>query len=247
VAGANDTITLTVPTLTFTAKDGVTRKDVHLAVYRNTPTSTALYYRVSPLDPSDAQWVENDPTANSVDFIDYMADTVAETKELDYQNSTELENLPCKTPSILLAGKERLFAAGGEIPEDEVWHSKLPSGINAAEFNDALLITVDRRGGVVTGLAILNDALVIFKEDSIYVAPGEGPDNIGQGFWGETQRVVSDVGCIAQRSIVETPMGLMFQSDKGIFLLDQKYDVHYIGAEVEDYNFPHRFWLHPNV
>jgi hypothetical protein len=48
--------------------------------------------------------------------------------------------------------------------------------------------------------------------------------------------VTTDVGCVNNRSIVIVPDGLMFQSQKGIYLLDRALRVFYIGAAVEAYN-----------
>jgi hypothetical protein len=47
--------------------------------------------------------------------------------------------------------------------------------------------------------------------------------------------VTSDAGCTNQRSIVETPAGLMFQSAKGIRLLTQALQLARVGDDVERY------------
>mgnify|MGYP000854622662 FL=1 len=47
------------------------------------------------------------------------------------------------------------------------------------------------------------------------------------------QLLAADVGCISPESVVLTPSGLLFQSAKGIYLLDRSFSVQYLGAPVE--------------
>jgi len=51
----------------------------------------------------------------------------------------------------------------------------------------------------------------------------------------EPSLIPTDTGTINPRSIVLTPMGIMYQSEKGIYLLDRSLQVSYIGADVEAY------------
>lgn len=51
---------------------------------------------------------------------------------------------------------------------------------------------------------------------------GNGPDATGANSdYGDPTLITSDVGCINDNSVVIMPQGLMFQSAKGIYLLDQ--------------------------
>jgi hypothetical protein len=235
--GSNTAVDIVVQTLPFTLKTSTgtpSREEMHLAIYRTEADLSDLYYRVSSLDP--ASYTKNDPTADTISFTDTVADSALVDNELDYQNSGELDNIPPRAPSVLAAGKDRVFVAGGDIDGSEIYHSKIHNWVNAAEFNDSLVIKTDRAGGEITGLAVMNDNLIVFKEDRIYVVPGDGPDNLGFGSFGEPQQIATDVGCSAQKSIVLTPDGLMFKSDKGIYLLSQQLQLSYIGADVEAYN-----------
>jgi hypothetical protein len=79
--------------------------------------------------------------------------------------------------------------------------------------------------------------LIIFKENAIYYTTGIGPDNAGQnGQFADPIFVTTTVGCTNQQSIVLTPKGIMFQSNKGIWLLDRQLQTAYIGAPVERFN-----------
>lgn len=66
---------------------------------------------------------------------------------------------------------------------------------------------------------------------------GDGPDNLGQNDnWNEPELLSADIGCSEPASIVRTPHGLMFKSQKGIYLLTTARTFAYIGKEVEAYN-----------
>lgn len=237
VASDNE-VTFTVPTLAFTNKQG-SRDNVRLAVYRTeaNPSSDSPYYRVTSLDPTATGangYVSNDPSSDTISFNDEMSDADLITKELDYQNTGELDNVHPQSPFLLAQNKDRVF---GVIDERRVQFSKTRQAGKALEWNDTQIIEVDSEGGPITALGILSDALVIFKRSSVYIVIGDGPNNLGGGTpYSLPQRVVTDVGCTDGASIVETPQGLMFKSAKGIYLLDRSFQPQYIGAPVDAYN-----------
>jgi hypothetical protein len=83
----------------------------------------------------------------------------------------------------------------------------------------------------------MDDKLIIFKKDAIYYLTGNGPDNTGANSDFTTPVYISSVvGCSNRSSIVLTPNGLMFQSDKGIWLLGRDLSTNYVGAPVEAFN-----------
>lgn len=240
LGASDDTVTLTIPTLSHTGKTSP-RTEVSIAVYRTEadPSDDAVFYRVSKLDPTQNsganKYLANDPTTDTVTFEDNYADTTITSLELDYQNSGELDNITPPPASVLAQGKQRVFLAGFE-DKNLVLFSKQPVSGRALEFNDALTIKVDEDGGAITGLAVLNESLIVFKERMIYVVDGDGSNNLGVGGFNEAQLITSDAGCTNQASISVIPDGIVFQSEKGIYLLGQNRQLSYIGAAVEAYN-----------
>jgi hypothetical protein len=248
LAAGEDEVTLTIPTLSFTGKRG-DRRDVSIVVYRTekNPTADSPFYRVSSPDPtstSDNAYLANDPTVDTVTFVDGYRNLASDTgtgpvlieQELDYKNSAELDNFPPESVSIITEGKDRIFMAGFE-DQSEVRYSKQHFAGSPVEFNDSLKFTVSEDGGPITALAIHNESLVIYKRDQIYTVTGAGPNNVGGGqSFSRPALITTNVGCVDQRSVVRMPQGLMFKSVKGIYLLTQQLQVAYIGADVEAYN-----------
>lgn len=97
--------------------------------------------------------------------------------------------------------------------------------------------------GDITAAAPMDDKIIIFKNNSIFYINGTGPDNLGTtqqgcplGSYSQPTFITSVAGCINQKSIVLTQDGLMFQSNKGIWLVNRQLQTTYIGAPVEAYN-----------
>ena len=104
----------------------------------------------------------------------------------------------------------------------------------APEFNEGFGFVLGS-GSQVTGLAHLDQDAVLFTRDAVYLNAGEGPDDTGAAndFSGP-RRISSDSGCIEPRSVVETPDGVMFRSDAGLYLLDRGRSVVFIGEAVQN-------------
>jgi hypothetical protein len=83
----------------------------------------------------------------------------------------------------------------------------------------------------------MDDKLVIFKQNVIYYITGRGPDNTGSNNdFSDPVFITSTVGCSNPQSVVFTPQGIMFQSNKGIWRLGRDLNTTYIGAPVEQFN-----------
>jgi len=81
------------------------------------------------------------------------------------------------------------------------------------DFND---IGLDDGAGAITGLKVLGDRLVIFKERAIYIALFTGDADIPFTFL----KTPSDVGAISGQSIQEIKNGLMFLAQDGFYFFD---------------------------
>ena len=235
-------LVFSVPPLTHTTKTSPLT-EISLVGYRTTAGGTLLH-RFTSADPSDDGLTENayyfnDPTLNgsaTISVTDDMDDATLVTKQLDYQNSGELDVLAPPVSSVQTSNSERVFLAGGALPESEIRYSKLRLPGFALEFNDSLTVKIDDKGGAITGLSTLGANLVVFKRNHIFVVGGPGQDNLGFGDFAPPIEVSSDVGCTNQCSIISTPNGVVFQSQKGIYLIDRGFKLQYIGAPVEGFN-----------
>jgi hypothetical protein len=77
----------------------------------------------------------------------------------------------------------------------------------------------------ITGLTSLNEAVIVFKQDSIWNMEYTGTSELDEGNSGglpvfTPRKIVSGIGCISNSSIARTPMGLIFLAEDGFYLYD---------------------------
>ncbi len=233
--GGTSTNTISIPTLRLTQK--LTPNAVRIVVYRWS-TAQQNYYQVSSISSP----LLNNPAIDSVTFTDTLADSSILGNELIYTTGGVVENIAAPAESASTLFKSRMFIVDAE-DRDLVWYSKQVIQTVPVEFSDVFTIYVAPTAGAqgstghITALSAMDDKLIVFKRSAMYYIVGTGPDNTGaNNDFSEPVFITSTVGCANPNSIVQMPMGLMFQSDKGIWLLGRDLTSKYIGAPVESFN-----------
>ncbi len=221
---------LNIPTLRVTAKTNVVIK-----VYRTQVNGVVFQEVTSELAP-----LLNDPTVDFVQFADVVADAQMAANATLYTTGGVLANTAPPSCSLIALYQDRVMLAGLE-DSNLIWFSK--NKVNATNFNTIPVefasensLAISPLGGPITALATMDDKLIIFKKSSIYVLSGDGPNDVGGGnSFPPVELVSNSVGCTNPNSVVLTKNGLMFQSVKGIWLLDRSLgEPQYIGAGVDD-------------
>jgi hypothetical protein len=228
---AGNSISISVPTLRLTSK---TR--VRIVIYRTTANGVLLYRVTSAALPT-----YSDPTVDSVIFVDTLSDANIQSNGLLYTQplatgaNPVLPNSAPLSCSLITSYANRLVANVSDNATQLQYTQPVIPGV-PAQFASALTINVDAIGGPITGLARLDDKLVIFKQYSIFVMIFQGPDPTGNNS-DITEPVgipSGGVGCGNQNSIVLTPLGLMFATPAGtIYLLDRSLNVTFKGAPAQ--------------
>jgi hypothetical protein len=231
---STNTISITVPTLNLTAKTGDNK--VRIVGYRWSAAQQSFYQFTSQSSPT-----LNDTTVSSVTIVDTAADSSIIGNNLLYTTGGILENIAAPATSGFTLYKNRLFALNSE-QRNTVWYSKQVLQTTPVEFTDLQTIFVapstgsQGSSGVVIALSALDDKLIIFKNSSMYYVTGSGPDATGaNNDFSDPVFITSAVGCTVPSSICVMPLGIMFQSNKGIWLLGRDLSTQYIGADVESY------------
>lgn len=242
MAGGLGRTTLTVSTLRHTqfGIEGGTREDCRVVAARTVDGDTSKYYRIT--NPNSAapgfynRYTRNTTTADSVQIVDEMDDDTLLLQEELYTTGGVSSNDPIPGTGIVAVCRGRLFSTDPSNPSI-VYHSQELAEGYAVENSPELRIVFPPDGGAVTAIAEQNGVTIGFKRHAIYGVTGDGPlANPETGGWSNPTLISADVGCVDQRTIVSTPVGIMFQSTKGIYLLDRGMNVSYIGAPVEAYN-----------
>jgi len=223
LSGTNGTVTVTAPTLRVTSKTNVV---IH--VYR-TEAGGSVFYRVTSLTSP----LYNDPTTNSLTYTDTAASSAIIGNSQLYTTGGIVENIAPPASEIFTSFKNRMIL----VPSDnksQWWYSKEVVPGSPVEFSDVFVNNMDQYGGEIRAVGVLDDKIVFFKENTKFFVYGNGPAANGTGTdFSFPERITGDTGCVNQRSIVSTPFGLMYQSPKGIYLLDRSLQDQYIGAPLE--------------
>lgn len=165
-----------------------------------------------------------------------MTDAAIAGNQILYTQGGILPNDPAPNHRFAWLFKNRLFL-GGLDEGNTIWYSKTRILGEPIKFSAFFNINVDIAGGPVTAGGTLDDKCIFFKRNKIFYMFGDGPNDAGGGqAFSVPQEVSSPVGCAYPKSVVAMPAGLMFKSEKGIYLLDRGLQVQYIGAPVEAYN-----------
>jgi len=232
--GATSSVTIDVPTLRLTYK---TSSPVKICIYRWS-TAQQVYYQVTSVEAP----VLNDTSVDSVQFVDTQPDSAIVGNNILYTTGGVLENICPPATSLMTLYRSRFIVVDAENP-DVLWYSKLVIQGTPVEMSDlqtiyaSPTISAQTSTGGATALTAMDDKLVIFKRNAIYYMVGNGPDATGaQNDYSEPVLITSTVGSTNQNSIVFMPNGVMFQSDKGIWLLGRDIATSYLGAPVEAYN-----------
>jgi hypothetical protein len=223
--GGNSSInTLTIPTLRITDHSAVT-----IEVYRTAAGPGSIYYKIGT--------VANSTSADTVSFADNGAinDTNLVAKQSLYTTGNVLANIAPPATSVMGTFGQRMIAVSSEDPQ-KLFYSQKTTGNAAIKFSDVFTITVPEAKGI-TGIQAMDEKLILFEENRIFSMTGQGPTPTGdQNDFSEPSLVTSDAGCIEPRSIVLIPIGILFQSNKGIYLLSRSLETKYLGAPVEGFN-----------
>ena len=213
---------INVACLSVSAKRAKERP-ILVAIYRRDP-SGVVYHNVGATRAA----MRNVFGSASVTWTDKKAADFYNANETLYSETELIEIAPAASDAIA-THRGRVWAARGNV----VWYTKsfVPGWLPA--FNDSDLQLTIATEETITALASMDDKLVVFTKNTVWVIYGEGPSDAGTQNDYAVQRVASDVGCVDQRSVVLVLEGLMFQSVQGVSLLTRGLQVQYVGPDIE--------------
>lgn len=224
-------VTVNVPYLRLTYKT-----QVKIVVYRWSVGQQDYFQTTSITQPQI-----NNTTTDSLAYLDTNADSTILGNNLIYTTGAVIENVNAPSSDLMTLFDDRLWLVDSE-DRNLLWFSKQVIEATPVEMSDLFTFyvapTTGAQGstGVITAISVMDDKLIIFKKDAIYYINGVGPDNTGSNNqYNGPIFITSTVGCSLQQSVVFTPNGLLFQSDKGIWQLGRDLSVTYVGAPVEDF------------
>ena len=228
LGGSVGQINFVAPTLRLTSKQAAYgRSEVTIAVYRTDANGSVFYKSATGT---------NNTGADTVTIVDMTSNAVITGNQLLYTTGEVLENIAPPAIALICNFKNRIMY----VPSEDRFSfgfskNHLPG--NPVEFAAEFKKPVNAFGGEITAIAQMDDKFIIFKRNDIFYSAGDGPNDTGtQDDFVIPQIITTDAGCVNPRSLAVLPIGLIFQSGKGIYLLDRSMQTQYIGMDVERYN-----------
>lgn len=240
IPGVGVTITLTavtqskinIPTLRLSYKE-----NVNINIYKAATLTGGIPQQIIPVRTP----LKNNPLVDYVTYIDPTLNEDITANNILYTNGGILDNEPPPPCSDLTIFNDRLWLIDSENGS-KLWFSKPLVEGSSVEMSSLETIYVsgllseqsDVEG--LSAITIMDDKLIIFKGNSIYYLNGTGPDSTGANSqYSDPIFITGTVGCLGPSSITYNPMGVIFQSNKGIWILDRNLGTNYFGAPVERY------------
>lgn len=178
--------------------------------------------------------VPNDPTVHTLSFTDNCAD--ADVGEELYTDGGGVENQVLPPIVTCVEYQGRLMCA--EQGTGTLWYSLEADFTSGLIFNEALTLDVGDPSDPITGLAVFNDTLFVFKSGKIYTVGGQGANALGQGATYTARLIDPSVGCENPQSIAVADDGVWFKSSSaraGIHRTNGGV-AEYVGAGVRAYD-----------
>ncbi len=226
-------VTLNVPSLRLTMK---TANPVKIVIYRWSVAQQNYFQITSITSPA-----LNSTTADTIQYVDTLADASILGNNLIYTTGGVVEDVNAPASNLMTLFDSRLWLVDAEDP-NLLWYSKQVIEATPVEMSDLFTVFVPPTTasqidtGPIRSLSVMDDKIIIGKRNAFLYINGKGPDNTGaNNQYSEPTFITSTVGCTNQKSLILTPKGLMFESNKGIWLLGRGLDTSYVGASVQGF------------
>lgn len=176
-------------------------------------------------------WNDTILNTNTLVYVDLAADIILEGGE---PISAELQATITPAFSHIASWNGRMFGIERDFPTRVWWSKPFSTGI-LPEFPGEFVTDTDDGLGPLTGLAALDDKLVLTKARSAYVGGGDGPDNEGNGAPFAFNRISSETGKIVGAPLVSTGREVYLVSDGGLFRIGGSQGIDFVGASIDRY------------
>jgi hypothetical protein len=166
-------------------------------------------------------------------ITDSTPDTVLASAEIAYFTG-EVENALTPPVSHVEYWNGRVWGVDRDFRSRVCFSKRMQVG-RSFEFVDEFALDLTDDKGDITGLAALDDKLVVFKKNARYFIQGDGPENSGAGQAPSVTRIDSDIGAIVGSPTVSTGDEVYFVADRGIYRMNTTGTADFVGAPVDRY------------
>jgi hypothetical protein len=213
-------------TVTFTNWTVETEIGQYRLVIARTSGNGSVYRRIASYDINYL--------VSTQAHVDDASDSSIVTGDILYTTG-ELPTAITPPASHVAAYGDRLWLVNRDFPTELMFSKNIRPGVQP-EFCDEFTLDLDDDKGDITGIAPMDDKLVVFKRNAIYfVQGGENLGNNGQGQFPIVTRVDADLGAIVGSPLVSCGPEIYFVADRGIYSIDRAANVAWAGEAIDQY------------
>lgn len=213
-------VTVDIPPLTVSL-----RQRYRVVIYR-TLMNGSTFYRVASVEATVGS------TSTPVTFGDLTPDADIEGEEQIYTAGDQLPNIDPPPYRVSCIHQNRMFLVPIESEQREVWYSRPILDSMGIQFSDVLVQKMDAGETAILGLVSHYARLLAFSANRTLVFDGDGLNSAGFGSGYAVYQLAQGVGCRDQRTIVQCPAGVLFQSSTCIKLIDRAMQISDVGDPV---------------
>lgn len=153
------------------------------------------------------------------------------TTDQIYTAGGELENSPAPPCRSIEAHRDRLFAIS--TYDNNVYYTKPRTKGRGIEWCQQTQFEAISEVGL--GIASNETCLMIFTNRAVYAVEGYGPSVTGQpaNAFGAVQLISNQVGLYEVNSCKSTPIGVIFRTNQGWWLVDRTLSLSYVGNDID--------------
>lgn len=214
---------------------GRKRSTTRIVSYRTTEAGST-HYEEGAVDDTTAEpdLMPTDAQGTTTVRGGVISDTNLVANAVMPLDAGELEPSPVPGAKLVFIRRDRTFLVPMDHPT-HLWPSKPLEAGRGPEFSIDQVLVFEKGGDITAGIC-QDDNVILFKDSSIVVFGGEGPNALGQGSFTTPRDIASDVGAENQNGVVQTRIGTIFKSKKGWFLIDRSLQVdNSIGLPIDRY------------
>jgi hypothetical protein len=218
VPDATTKVTLTMAAMAVNERELASRAHRAVVHVYATQGNGSVFYRVTPNAGAPAAYSSSYTDLNVTWVFQGAIDSDISSAKVLYTQGGVLPNRPAPAHRFCAVGSGRVML-GGLFEPRLVEISKYERPAEPTQFTreDAFRTMLPER---CTGLAFMDGNFVAFTRRGVYLIPGSSlPNDQGAPALASPAKLPSTVGCIDWRSVLEVPDGIMFQGERGIYLL----------------------------
>lgn len=218
-------VTLQVPKPPAVAANGSTNKTAFTAIYRTSDAQLEPYKLVDRLNN-----LSNSAIANKPGFWEYSDTTLSVSLGATlYVTGDRLNAEPAPPFTDFTRVGDRVWGLDGQ-DDHRVWPSLVLEEGTAPEWNYILTV---RLPGALVAVEELAGRPLLLGGDGVWTVYGDGPSNAGLGAPFQPVEVTSSYGAVSSSAVARTPLGVVFQSSRGLCIATADMQCAPWGVEVD--------------